>query len=177
MRALSPSFTDEIAAFRESLIAGNPPHDKGYHIAVGILDRWELHPDADSMWDKKIKPKLHYPEPAELFIAIAPRLFIATVIKAGFVAYGIDKVVRELPGEDKKAVSSIKRLLNEGQRDHAQQILSLLSIVHKGREKLSQKTEFAARTLFMVSLRNYFEEQCGQPFDDEVAILTNIVLD
>jgi hypothetical protein len=176
MRASLPSFTDNIAAFRKSLIAGNPPHDKGYRIAVGILDRWELRPDADSMWDK-IKSKLRYPEPAERFVAIAPGLFIAAIIKAGFVAYGVDKVVRELPDEEKKQVSNIKRLLNEGQHDQAHERLSLLSSVLEARKKLSQKKETAARTQFMVALHDYLMEQCGQPFHNEVATLTNIVFD
>jgi hypothetical protein len=176
MRASLPSFTDKVAAFRESLIAGNPPRDKDFHIAMGILSRLEQHPDANSIWDK-FKSKFRY-APAATGPDPAAGFFIARILKAGFLAYGANRVVHELPNAEKKAVSNIKRRLDEGQYDQALERLSLLSSAHKSRkELLSQKTETAARQRFMVTQSDFFEQNCGLPFYNEVATLTNIVFD
>ena len=165
MRTPDASFKSTIAAYRKQLIAANPPHDAHYHLVTGILDRWERHPDVEAIWDK-IKLTL----PAEIFIL--------GVLQAGRVAENLDRLVHELPDVEKKSVSRIKRFLTGRKFGQIIRLTAWLNDVLEGRKRLlSRKTETAARTHFMVTLRDYFSVQFGQPFDDVVATLTNIVFD
>jgi hypothetical protein len=165
MRAPAPSFKSNIVTYRDCLVEGNPPHDAHYRVVMGILDRWERHPEVEAIWDK-IKP------------SVPPEIFILGILQAGRVAEKVDRLVHELPSAEKKSVSRVKRFLTEKQFRPASRLMALLHDVREGRKRLlSRKTETAARTHFMVTLRDYFSVQFGQPFDDVVATLTNIVFD
>src|SRR5262245_45702779 len=128
MRAPSPSFKSTIALYRKSLIAGNPPQGARYHLVMGVLDRWEQHPDVEAIWNK-IKPKLP-DDPA------AAGLFIASILKASFVANDVERMVHELPRAKKDSSLRAKRFLAEENFERAKQEVSWLSDVSQGRDKL-----------------------------------------
>ena len=155
MHEPADSFKSKIASYREWL-ATTPPDDVHYQFVLGILDRWERHPDVEAIWDK-IKPTL------------PPEIFILAILKTGRVAAKIDRLAHELPREA-KPISRIERFLTERQLGQGNRFLAWLGDLRQGQERLlSRNTETAARTQFMVTLRDYFAVQCGQSLDDVVA--------
>ena len=100
---------------------------------LGILDRWERHPDVEAIWDK-IKP------------ALPPEIFILAILKTGRVAAKIDRLAHELPREA-KPISRIERFLTERQLGQGNRFLAWLGDLRQGQERLlSRNTETAART-------------------------------
>src|SRR5262249_21033720 len=166
MRAPAPTFKDIIAAYRKHAFAGKPTRGIEYRIAMRILNRMEKH-DLEALWNT-VRPRL--PQVPE-----AAGLFITGIIKARIHAERVDHLVNELPAREKKTVLRTKEFLTKKQFQAAAIEMSMVGTVSEGRKRLfSRKSESAAQVDFMVALRSYFADECGQPFDDVVATLTNI---
>jgi hypothetical protein len=166
MRAPAPTFRNAIAAYRKAIIS-DPRRGPGFGIVVGILDRLNDQTDIEDIWNK-MKPRLPN-------VPAAAGLFITGIIKARLHAEAVDQLVEELPVVERKSVSRTKGFLAKKQFEAAAIEMSMIGTVSEGRKRLfSRKSESAAQVNFMVALRSYFADECGQPFDDVVATLTNI---
>jgi hypothetical protein len=170
MRAPSPSFRGELAAYRQDLVADRQHFsDQDYAFAVEILDRWEMRQaDIDELWTTITAKCPDWP----------PREFILDVLASSRTASKLDAVVRELPKCEGVTANRAKRHMTNKQFRRAANELEMLGTVLDLRQRLlSRKVETAARGYFMKGWSEKFEAMCGQPLDEVVRVLTEIAFD
>jgi hypothetical protein len=167
------SFRGEIAAFRERLdldpATVHVDNRWRYEFTMVVLDRLARHV-TEKTWNK-IKPSL----PVEC------SSFITAIIQTALVAKRFETGDSELPDAEAKVLSDTKRFVTERRFDESldklQLAQSLLRDAKALSDRLLSREKTAPRQYFMVSLRAWFQEGCGKPHDNIVAMLTNVVFD
>jgi hypothetical protein len=162
VRAPSPSFRGELAAFRKRLMTG--PDDEWRRLFVEVLDRWENHPDVEETW-RKITAKVP--------TAVAGG-FIADVLLRRKLVEEIDSRMAQLPGIEGKVRSSTKRHLKEGKYREIADANGLLADVKEMRAQVLGRERTGSQKHFTIGWSKLFQEVCGQPLDEVVAFLTEI---
>ena len=172
------TFRSELTAFRERLIGlDDPTHDRtararnlnrNLKLALQALDRLERRPREIETIFQTIRPML----PAEH----ARGFFLATVIAIHGRAEGMRRA-----RDGRRDVEDVTRRdtkLKETPDDRLQLERSLLGDLRKSASRLlGREQQTRPRNYFMAEMQRWFREQCGQPYDDMVASLTNIVFD
>lgn len=165
MRASTTFFKNEIAACRKQIV-GNRWEDR---LAQKVLNDLERHPEVETMWNAlaKILPE-NYPA----------REFILDVLASRVRAEKLKPVVLQLSAIEAKTLARNKRHLKKKNYRQAVHEIGMLAQIRDGRDHiLSRESKTAARTYFMEGWGKKFKQLCGQPFDNIVALLTNITFD
>jgi hypothetical protein len=166
---------DAIAVYRKRLIADNPdcppPADK-----LAILRRWEKNTEWDSCW-KKLQEKL----PVEDMPTAEE--FIWLVLSRSDVARCLDEINRGTPTaaeaeQRSKAYLSGKRAgaeLMHAYAELAHEHAALAELNQMRTRLIGRQKENVERKRFIMDWRDKFTERCGQPLDEVVRVLTEIV--
>jgi hypothetical protein len=172
------TFRSELAAFRGRLTSLDDPSPartarernlkRNLKLALQALNRLERrHRDVETIF-QTIRPMLPAERPAAGFIAalIANHAHADGIRIARDGRRDVERVVRR----DTK--------LKERLDDRLQLERSLLGDLRESaRRLLGREQQTRPRNYFMAEMQRWFKEQCGQPFDEIVASLTNIVFD
>jgi len=163
----SPSFKSMLATYRQRLLRDNAPEDSTRRLVVGVLDRWEKHPDVEKLWGKIAKR-------LPLVTDLVPGILVGMVLWSRTKAETLEELIHELPDREKTTRARLKSLFRNAGQDG--QLLCEAALVHDARnirDRIwSRKTEHAQRQYFMVFWHDAFEELTGYPLDHVVADLT-----
>jgi hypothetical protein len=170
MRAPSPSFKSELAAYRQRLVSERADYPQ-LRLWLKILDRWKDHSSAETIW-KTVREKL--------LAAPTAGQFIDLVLERWSIAIELQRVTSQPP---EKAGAKIRVQADRHWRDGdywlaAYEKSFLESWTNDIRERsdrlLGRKKAGAARRCFMAGWRDKFKELTGQPLDPVVKVLTEI---
>jgi hypothetical protein len=173
MRTLS-SFKSEIAIYRR--VIAQLPLDAvyagkrwQYEFKMKVLDRLERHM-TEKTWNK-----------IETNLSVPCANFIDAVIEYAWLAEGLARIHQEGPDVEDQVHALTKRFQNakSGEVDE-QQLGDAIKALGKFRIESKQvlgREKTGPRERFMTNMRAWFEDVCGKPRDDIVAVLTNIVFD
>jgi hypothetical protein len=196
MRAPAPmtaaaSFPDQLAAYRKALLDG-APDDRGRKLITSTLDNWGDHPDAEEIW-RKITTALNAnkapPMPASLFIATIIRMRVECERLRAWIE-PFRPGAERLPGTERlrpgmsHALALTSKAKKEADREwRSDESLAISAtakrIAAKGAEEnltavLGRKKTRAPQRRFMLTLRDWFIDNCGKPFNEIVATLAEI---
>jgi hypothetical protein len=173
------TFRSELTAFRERLISlDDPTHERtararnlnrNRKLALQALDRLARRDREIETIFQTIRPML----PAE---HLARGFFLATVI----AIHGRAEGTRRARDGRRTVENAVRRdmKLKETLDGRLQLERSLLGDLRKSASRLlGREQQTRPRNYFMAEMQRWFREQCGQPYDDMVASLTNIVFD
>ena len=173
MRAPSAAFKSAITNYRQRLITNpNPVHVRNRwrsEFTMKVLDRWERHPNAETIW-------------TEILTVIDSKCsageFIAAVALYRRQAEELTKIKKEIPNVEGKTRTDAKRYaLNFQDGDRLINEVTEFSEFQRLRKRILGREKTAPRTRFMANLRASFEQLCGKPHDRLVASLTNVLFD
>jgi hypothetical protein len=161
----APTFRDTIAAFRATF---QPTEEQAAHwkgrLTFEVLDNWARHPQCEQIWGKLGSG-----------LAIPPAALIATVLFHRFVAEEAAIRIRAWPALEKKLDARAKRHIRDKTRRQLEHESALAATFTETRDRMfGRKVASGPRKRFMVGLTAKFKERSGQPFNEEVAYLTEI---
>jgi hypothetical protein len=165
MRAPDRPFRNEIAAYRKKWTADRQGKEIP-EVGRKLLARWETDKRADEIWSTltgKLPPEA-MPTAEELIYLVVARRLLADEIK---------RETTERPGVINEADKRTKQQLQGGA--YSQLILeNEARREYEGRRGglISRKAKTAPRKFFVEGWSQKFMELCGQPLDEEVAVLT-----
>jgi hypothetical protein len=174
MRAPSPSFRAELAAYREKLIAdnGRSPQLQPW---VKVLDDWAKHAAAEDIW-RTVKERI---PPENLLTA---EEFIFLVLDFRFRLEPVNRVTSELRTAERRIDHLAK--LNLKERNRAKRALEYARLAHvnglfanvldRSATLLGREKKTAVRNMFVMTWRDKFRENCGQPLDEVVRVLAEV---
>jgi hypothetical protein len=159
-------FRDAIASFRAAL--RQPTEQQAAHwkgrLSFEVLDNWAKHPQCEQIWSKLASE-----------LAVPPGALIATVLLHRFEAEEAAIRIRAWPALEKKLDARAKRHIRNKARRQLEHESGLAATFIEVRDRMfSRKVASGPRKRFMASLTAKFKERSGQPFNEEVAYLTEI---
>jgi len=168
MRAPPASFKSELTAYRRKLFLHRANHPQ-LRLCLEVLNRWENHGSVETRWNtitEKLPPEAR-PTAGQ---------FIDLVLERRVVAEELYRVMREAPGEKAKKRARIKRRLNTDAewQAGAKIFTALADFRDKSEQVLGREKGTAPRKRFESGWRDKFKEQCGQPLDEVVRVLSEI---
>jgi hypothetical protein len=168
MRAPSPSFRSEIAAYRGKLLADNEGHPE-LSAWLALLDRWSDYAGAEQIWGA-LKTKV----PPERMLTGEELIYLVLNDRFNLLE-PLNRVVDGLPEIERKVVQRTKRHLKEGKHGQIATENGLLQKVLNSSERiLGREKRTAVRNRFISNWTTRFTEVCGQPLDDVVRQLAEI---
>ena len=166
------SFKSELAVYRQQVTLNPAPVHVGnrwrYEFTMVVLDRLERQV-TEKTWNK-IKPNLSVP----------CANFIAAIIQCAIPAEGQARVREQTPAVEDEIRNLAKRFVNAKSDEIDERLgvaIGVLAEFRSLRERVPLREKTAPRNRFMASLRTWFQEVCGKPHDNVVAMLTNVVFD
>ena len=106
--------------------------------------------------------------------------FIAAIIQCAIPAEGQARVREQTPAVEDEIRNLAKRFVNAKSDEIDERLgvaIGVLAEFRSLRERVPLREKTAPRNRFMASLRTWFQEVCGKPHDNVVAMLTNVVFD
>lgn len=157
------SFKNEIAEYRRELGPGE--NDREILLMLAVLDRWQEHPDADTIW-RKISAAVP---------GLSAQSFIGGVLHVREMCDRLRHVLEESPA----LVAAVR---NSAAKDDAADQYEVAAVKRRGAKLLledtdrlvGRKKDGAHRQEFMRMTSRMVLENCGQYLDDVVASLTEI---
>jgi hypothetical protein len=173
MRSPTPSFRSELAAYQRQLVeitkAMDGCADPRSEIAIGIVDRWLDHPEAEGIWSE-----LRSCSPA---FQMTPAEFACGVISRRLLAERVAEIQRDGPS----VVQNVKRKLKHALAKSDTGTLVAGSVpLHDfvtRRPRVFAREKGADRTWFMWQCAEDFRSLCGKPLDNVVRVLAQIAFD
>lgn len=158
-----PSFKNEIAEYRRAL--GPSQNNRETLLMHAVLDRWQEHPAADTIW-RKISAAV--PD-------LSAQSFIGGVLHVREICDRLRQVLEESPALVAKARVSASKDDNVDQYEVAAWKRRGTKILLDDADRLvGRKKDGAPRQHFMRMTSSMVMENCGQQLDDVVASLTEI---
>jgi len=171
MRAPAASFKSELVAYRRELLASQNKHQSWFPAALKVLDRWETHPDVESIWDtiKKKFPPETVPTPIE---------FINGVLRHWEIAHRLAQVNRKAPEVEREVRKTARRHRQHG-GNSAFEEMKVLNQFRKDKERILGRRQNGAapRNVFAALWRDHFRRHSGQPLDGAVSFLVKVAFD
>ena len=171
MRAPSPSFKAELAAYQRQVVPEIADDDQR-QLAVKIIDDWKDHAAVEKTWNT-IKRKL----PAEVMPTAAE--FINLVLERRLSWEQVNKkVIQQGPQVEADTRRTANYHWKSGDYDNAKGKMSDADKFHEMRDRLlGRKKALAPRKLFTKDWSDKFRELCGDPLDEVVRVLTEIAFE
>jgi hypothetical protein len=170
MRALAPSFRDELRIYYDQLKNLKQKPDWRDKLAFGLIDRWLKRDDAEQIW-RDLKSAL----PASF--EITPAQFVYQVAQRRIQAKRAAEIVREGPRLVQDVKKRLKHDLAKSKIEAVHDISGELKRFQVHRARDLGRQQGADRTWFMWSWSETFRMVCGRPLDELVAALTEIAFD
>jgi hypothetical protein len=161
------SFASELKAYRQRLLVSEHKVQPWFPAALKALDNWADHPGSEAIWTI-LKEKL----PPEALPTAGH--FIDLVLQQWVLAQAVDERERDDAKVVKNHVDRLKRHLRDENYGRLWREAKLLDDHIKVHKKVLRRKMGAAKTNFMAGWSFKFREQCGQPLDDVVRVLTEI---
>lgn len=167
MRAATPSFKSELAAYRAWLV-NQPAAPEERELYLDILDRWADHAAVETTWAALANSI----PPADMIPAAD---FISLVIERRGLAERLKVVVEEAHAVEARANSKAMRDIRSKRPGEAALKLALLdSFQGQSDRLLGRKKKDAPRKIFIVGWTELFRRLSGQPLDEAVRVLTEV---
>ena len=173
MRSPTPSFRGDLAAYHRQLVdikkamAGCP--DPRTDIAIGIVDRWLEHPEAESIWSE-----LRSCSPA---FQMTPAEFAEGVINRRLLAERVAQIQRDGPRLVQNVKKKLKYSLAKSDIATVAANSAPLADFIARRPRVFAREKGADRTWFMWQCAEDFRSLCGKPLDNVVRVLAQIAFD
>ena len=164
------SFVSELEAYRIWLVS-NSKDDPYLPYKLKIIQQWKDHPQADQTWGIICQELSTDDLPT-------PRDFITYVLGSAIVASETDRVVKE----ERQVVIRVNQLAERKWKNDEHLLAAIMKSAIAEHELVStrllgREKKTAAKKRFMLGWSNKFKELCGQPLDQVVRVLTEIVFD
>jgi hypothetical protein len=168
MRAPSPSFRAELAAFRKLIEQG--PDDEHRALVLKILGRWEKRDDVEEVWESM---------GALLPLRPLAGVFIGAVIQSRRATEQFTQATKNFPQLKKDAAAYIEGEWNAAGGDFIRAGVAKELLTHADREiddLLGRERDGAWKRRFVELWSDHFREHSGKPADKIVGVITEIAV-
>jgi len=169
MKAPTPTFKAELEAYRQKLLVSENRDQPWLPEAVQVLDRWRKHPDVEVAW-KTLTRRL----PSEAIRE--PAQFIDLVLERWFAAFRLEEASREGRAVEANVRSVATRQWRDREWASAAHRMEEADKFQKlGKEVLGHKRRDSPRKRFIIGWAEMFRNLCGQPLNNVICVLTEVV--
>lgn len=171
MRAPGRSFKDELAVYRKTIAEG--PNDAHRALVLEILDRWQVHPDAEKAWNDLVEASARAANPMQ-----PASIFIAWVIHTRLESEKLARVIREAPAVLSKLSAQADRDWKKDRLAKAvEKKTATLAFAKQANDVLGHKKRGEVRQRFIRMWLDTFDHNCNKPLHDVVRVLAEVTFD